>query len=256
MVLIDLHCHLLPGVDDGSPDLATSLKLAQDAVNDGVTHALLTPHHMNGHYVNHKADVLQLTADFQQALNENEIPLTVFPGQEVRINGELLEALRKDDILFADEGGRYMLLEFPSQEVPQYAKEMVFKLRQQGIVPIIVHPERNAELLEHPERLQPFLEQGCLTQLTSSSYLGRFGKKIEKVTTSMIKAGQGAIFASDAHALSHREYELSEALQKLRGEFGAELADTYEQNARDIINGDQVNLDWRPLPKKKRFWFF
>ena len=185
---------------------------------------------MNGHYINHKADVLQLTADFQQALNENEIPLTVFPGQEVRINGELLEALQKDDILFADEGGRYMLLEFPSQEVPQYAKEMVFKLRQQGIVPIIVHPERNAELLEHPERLQPFLEQGCLTQLTSSSYLGRFGKKIEKVTTSMIK--------------------------KLRSEFGAELADTYEQNARDIINGDQVNLDWQPLPKKKRFWFF
>ena len=245
MVLIDLHCHLLPGVDDGSPDLATSLKLAQDAVNDGVTHALLTPHHMNGHYINHKADVLQLTADFQQALNENEIPLTVFPGQEIRINGELLEALQKDDILFADEGGRYMLLEFPSQEVPQ-----------QGIVPIIVHPERNAELLEHPERLQPFLEQGCLTQLTSSSYLGRFGKKIEKVTTSMIKAGQGAIFASDAHALSHREYELSEALKKLRGEFGAELADTYEQNARDIINGEQVNLDWQPLPKKKRFWFF
>lgn len=199
MVLIDLHCHLLPGVDDGSPDLATSLKLAQDAVNDGVTHALLTPHHMNGHYINHKADVLQLTADFQQALNENEIPLTVFPGQEVRINGELLE---------------------------------------------------------HPERLQPFLEQGCLTQLTSSSYLGRFGKKIEKVTTKMIKAGQGAIFASDAHALSHREYELSEALQKLRSEFGAELADIYEQNARDIINGEQVNLDWQPLPKKKRFWFF
>lgn len=256
MVLIDLHCHLLPGVDDGSPDLATSLKLAQDAVNDGVTHALLTPHHMNGHYVNHKQDVLKATDDFQQALNENDIPLTVFPGQEVRLNGELLDTLQKDDILFADEGGRYMLLEFPSQEVPQYAKEMVFKLCQRGIVPIIVHPERNAELLDHPERLQPFLEQGCLTQLTSSSYLGRFGKKIEKVTTEFIKAGQGAIFASDAHALSHREYELSEALDKLSREFGADWADTYEQNARDIINGDSVKLDWQPLRKKKRFWLF
>lgn len=256
MTLVDLHCHLLPGIDDGSPDLATSLKLAREAVNDGVTHALLTPHHMNGRYVNHKTAVIKATDDFQQALNEAKIPLTVFPGQEVHLNGQLLEALDDDDILFADEGNRYLILEFPSQEVPQYALNMIFRLQERGIVPIIVHPERNAELLEHPEKLQPFLERGCLTQLTSSSYLGTFGKKIEKVTTRLIAAGQGTILASDAHALSHREYELSEALAKLRHEFGDAVADRYEQNAKKIINGETVRLDWQPLKKKRHFWLF
>lgn len=101
--LIDLHCHLLPGIDDGSKDMATSLQLASQAVENGVDFALLTPHHMNGVYVNHREDVIRRTDEFAQALRENNIPLTVFPGQEVRINGDLLTALDQQDILFADE---------------------------------------------------------------------------------------------------------------------------------------------------------
>ncbi|MGN1407415.1 tyrosine-protein phosphatase, partial [Lactobacillus sp.] len=169
MTVVDLHCHILPGIDDGSKDWETSLKLAQDAVNDGITHALCTPHTLNGRFLNHKADVIKLTEEFQEKIDQAGIPLTVFPGHEVRLSGGLLDALDKDDILFCDEDGQYMLLELPSNEVPHYTKNMVFQLMQRGITPIIVHPERNNEILEEPTKLQEFLEMGVLVQITASS---------------------------------------------------------------------------------------
>ena len=123
--MIDIHSHLLPGIDDGSESLDVSLQMARDAVADGVTHALMTPHHMNGRYVNHASDVIKLTADFQTELNNANIPLTVFPSQEVRINGGLLSALDDGDILTTDEQGTYILIEFPSDDVPAFTMDML-----------------------------------------------------------------------------------------------------------------------------------
>ena len=107
--MIDIHCHLLPGIDDGSENLDVSLQMARDAVTDGITHALMTPHHMNGHYINHAEDVVDLTNWFQSELDKNNIPLTVFPSQEVRINGNLMSLLDNNDILTTDEQGQYIL---------------------------------------------------------------------------------------------------------------------------------------------------
>lgn len=256
MVLVDVHCHILPGIDDGAKDWETSIKLARQAVSDGVTHAVCTPHTLNGKYVNHKKEVITLTQNFQDMLDDAKIPLTVFPGQEVRISGDLPKALDDDDILFLDEDGQYMLLEFPSDDVPAYAKDMIFKLMQRGIIPVVVHPERNKKILEQPRILQQLIEQGCLVQITASSYMGTFGKKIEEMSREFIAAGQCACFASDAHDLPKRQYQYSEALKKLSKEFGNPLAQQYQDNARALVNGDTVQLNWRPLSKKKKFWLF
>ncbi|QZN92366.1 tyrosine protein phosphatase [Limosilactobacillus panis] len=258
MVMVDLHCHLLPGIDDGSKSMAISLRLAREATENGVTHALLTPHHMNGRYVNHKQDVIRETAEFQKQLQEHDIPLTVFPGQEVRINGNLLEALDNDDILFADEGGRYLMLEFPDDDVPHYTNRMIFNLQQRGIIPVIVHPERNTMIMSKPELLYGLLEKGCLSQITASSYVGTFGKKVEHFSRQLIGAGQGYLFASDAHNLPGRKYEMRQAFDKLRHEFGESLAGQYQQNAKSIINGENVPLNNLQVLKKKRkrFWLF
>ena len=256
MVLVDIHCHILPGIDDGSKNWDTSIKLAKAAVKDGVTHAICTPHTLNGRYTNHKDDIIWLTDLYQQKLDEAKIPLTVFPGQEVRLSGDLIDALDQDDILFCDEDGTYMLLEFPSDDVPTYAQDTIFKVMQRGITPIIVHPERNKKILEEPTVLQELIEQGCLVQITASSYMGTFGKKIEEMSRKFIEAGQCACFASDAHDLPKRQYQYSEALKKLSKEFGSDLAQQYQDNARAFVNGDNVQLDWRPLGKKKKFWLF
>ena len=256
MTLVDIHCHILPGIDDGSKDWETSIKLARDAVKDGVTHAVCTPHTLNGKYINHKKDVIRLTENFQDMLDEAKIPLTVFPGQEVRISGDLPEALDNDDILFLDEDGQYMLLEFPSDDVPTYAKDMIFNIQQRGITPIVVHPERNSRILKEPHILQELIEQGCLVQITASSYVGTFGKEIEKMSKQFIEAGQCACFASDAHDLPKRQYEYSAALKKLGEEFGEERGNEFKNNARAIVNGDNVQLNWRPLKKRKNIFRF
>ena len=257
MVMVDLHCHLLPGIDDGSKNMEISLRLASEAVENGVTHTLLTPHHMNGRYVNHKQDVIKRTVEFRQQLQEHNIPLTVFPGQEVRINGQLIDALDKDDILFADEDNRYLMLEFPDDDVPHYTNQMIFELQQRGITPIIVHPERNTKIMAHPELLYQLLQKGCLSQITASSYVGTFGKKVEDFSKKLIANGQGYLFASDAHDLPGRKYEMRQAFEKLSREYGQELAERYSNNARAIINGENVPInEVRELKKKKRFWLF
>lgn len=120
--IVDLHCHLVPGIDDGSPDLEHSLELARTAVAEGITHILATPHHLDGDYVNHRRDVVRHVSDFQQELDNYGIPLVIFPGQEVHINGDL--TAKYDDLLGIDEDKKYMLIEFPHGSVPAYAKRL------------------------------------------------------------------------------------------------------------------------------------
>ena len=253
--MIDLHCHLLPGVDDGSKDMDSSLKLAKSAVKDGITHALLTPHHMNGVYVNHKKDIIHATKIFQNELLKHHIPLVVFPGQEIRINGDLLQSLDDDDILFADEGGQYLMLEFPDDDIPNYTSNMIYELMQRGIIPVIVHPERNTKIMKQPDILYDLLNEGCLSQITASSYVGIFGHKVQKFSKQLIQAGQVYIFASDAHNLPNRKYEMRKAFHKLRREFGEDLTNELEENAKSIINGDFVlPHELQPIKSKKKRW--
>lgn len=252
--MIDIHCHLLPGLDDGSPTLEHSLDLAQAAVSDGITHALMTPHHMNGRYVNHAPEVTLATEQFQTALDDAQIPLVVFASQEVRINGGLLAALDAGDILTTDPEGKYMLLEFPSEEVPAYSEKMIFDIQQRGITPIIVHPERNQGFMDKPELLYEFGKRGALAQVTSSSYVGVFGKKVQAFTQDIIDNGLAQFLASDAHYMENRDYVMGQAFAQLAHEQGQNVADIFDENAKAAINGDYIQrLAMQPI-KKKRFF--
>ncbi|KRM27023.1 exopolysaccharide biosynthesis protein [Limosilactobacillus panis DSM 6035] len=202
-------------------------------------------------------DVIRRTKEFQKQINAYNIPLTVFPGQEVRINGRLLEALDKDDILFADTAGKYMMLEFPDDDVPHYTNRMIFDLQQRGIIPVIVHPERNTEIMARPDLIYQLLQKGCLSQITASSYVGTFGKKVENFSHRLIEAGQGYVFASDAHDLPGRRYEMLQAFDKMKHEFGQKMVEQYQQNARSIINGENVLMnEIKKIKRKKKFWLF
>ncbi|KJW11734.1 tyrosine protein phosphatase [Levilactobacillus spicheri] len=248
---------MLPGVDDGAKDLPFALDMARAAVNEGISHILLTPHHMDGDYTNHKKDVLERVSTFQEEITQAQIPLTVFPGQEVHLTGDLLKAIDQDDILYMDEGGRYLLLELPHSGVPEYTEDIIFELRTRGITPVIAHPERNHGFQKNPNKIYDFVEMGCLMQLTSSSYLGIFGKDIETLTSKIIDANLGCAFASDAHNFKGRRFVMQEAFRKLEREKGDFFAEQFNNNAKSIINGDPVERgEIQKISTRKKFWFF
>ena len=252
--MIDIHSHLLPGIDDGSENLNASLQMARDAVADGVTHALMTPHHMNGRYVNHASDVIKLTADFQTELNNANIPLTVFPSQEVRINGGLLSALDDGDILTTDEQGTYILIEFPSDDVPAFTMDMLFQIQQRGLVPIIVHPERNTRLMKEPQLLNDMVSRGAYAQVTASSYVGTFGKAVTAFSEDIIANGLAHLFASDAHHIPGRKYNMRAAFDKLTKQYGQSMVNEFDNNARALVNGEPL-VRWHETPIKKMIFF-
>ncbi len=253
--LVDLHCHILPGIDDGSPDLEHSLTLAKQAVADGVTHILATPHHLDNNYVNHRLDVIKKTNDFQNELDASGIQLQVFPGQEVHINGDLPQCY--DDLLGVDEKKRYMLLEFPHSNVPAYAKRLIFELQKLGTTPIIVHPERNKEIQADLNLLYDFIQRGALAQLTATSYVGGFGEHVADISKKLVDHRLVQLVASDAHVLQGRNFVLREALEKIVTDFSPEVAYEFEKNAEDLLNGfGVVSKGYRKIEKKKRFIFF
>lgn len=253
--IVDLHCHILPNIDDGSPDLEHSIQLANDAIKDGVTHILATPHHLDRNYINHKADVIEYTNAFQKELDDRGIELKVFPGQEVHINGELIK--NYDDLLGADERKRYMMLEFPHSNVPAYAKRIIFDLQKAGTIPVIVHPERNKEIQGDLNILYDFIEQGALAQLTATSYVGGFGKEVEEASKKMIEHNLIHVIASDAHSLNGRDFVLREGLEKIGRDFDEDIAYMFEKNAETILNGDYLTpFEPIKIQKKKRFFFF
>lgn len=250
--LVDLHCHILPGIDDGSPNLATSLELARSAVSEGIGYILATPHHLDRQYVNHRAAVEQAVVNFQRELDLAKIPLTIFPGQEVHLNGDLLERL--PDLLGLDESMHYMLVEFPHQEVPTYARELFFQLNCQDIIPVIAHPERNAQILKHPEILYDLETQGALAQLTATSLVGGFGKKLRKFSIELIKHGLVQVVASDAHALKNRKFALREAYLAL-DEINRDFGPIFFDNSKRLLNGEFMERQIPLQPISKSGWW-
>lgn len=254
--LVDLHCHILPGVDDGSPDLEHSLQLAYQAVADGVTHILATPHHLDKNYVNHHKAVIEKTAEFQAALCERKIPLKVFPGQEIHINGNLLS--NYDDFLGTDIKKNYILLELPHGDVPAYTDRIIFELRKRGTTPVIVHPERNLKIQSDQNILYNLVQKGALAQLTATSYIGGFGEHVANISRSLISHGLIHVVASDAHVLPGRNFVLRESINEIAKEFGRQQSQFFKHNAECLLNGIEiVQQPYSPIIKrKKRFYIF
>ena len=225
--MIDLHSHILPGIDDGAPDLATALELSKIAVNDGITHMVCTPHIHPGRYDNTLETIQQALNELQAGLIEQHIDLVIHAAAEVRFGMELMVSVKQQSIPFLGEwqGKPVLLLEFPHGEIPFGAERLTAWLLQQGIKPMIAHPERNKGLLRAPEKLKPFLEQGCLLQVTAGAVAGRFGQAVQELAYKLLKEDVVTILASDAHNIEHRPPILSQgrdAAAALIGESAAQ----------------------------------
>lgn len=255
--MIDLHCHILPTMDDGAQSIAEAILMAEAAVSQGISRVLCTPHHNNGKDTNSPRKVKLKTAELQQELDKRRIPLVLVGGQEIRISGSLIEQIKQKDLLFVDTSNKYLLIEFPAREIPAYADKLFFELLVRGHTPILVHPERNGPVIGNPNLLAPFLEMGVLTQLTAASYVGCFGKKIARTAKQMVAHNMVHIIASDAHSnIGKRGFFMKEAYGKIQQDFGEKKVVLMQQTAKDILNGNEVIRPQFTEFKRKKLGLF
>lgn len=229
--MIDLHCHLLPGIDDGPASLEESLALARALVADGITHVVATPHVYPGRYANKRSNITAEHARFVQALAAAQIPLAVSFAGEVRLDPEVLDWLAEGELPFlageaAVTGGacKALLLEMPDGQVPLGADRFCNMLLKQGITPVIAHPERNRGVMEKLERIRPFVDAGCQLQLTAASVIGEFGRKAHDTALQLLDQGWVNVVATDAHNLRGRAPRLQAAQAWLAEHYGPAVA--------------------------------
>ena len=224
--LIDIHNHLLPGIDDGAATLADTIALAKAMVANGISHCVCTPHIQPGKFDNNRASISAAFKQTQAALIEHHIPLHIAMSAEVRFGLEVMQQVTNQEIPFLGlwQGKPVLLLEFPHNELPFGADKLTQWLFKQGVVPMIAHPERNRGLQQNYRKLAPFIKQGCLFQVTAASVTGYFGSASRDLAEQMLKEGLVTVLASDAHNLQYRPPMLKEgrlAAEKIVGEVAA-----------------------------------
>jgi protein-tyrosine phosphatase len=247
--LIDLHSHVLPGVDDGAADLGDSIDIARAAAADGVTVLAATPH-VRDDYPTSATTMERLLEETRRAIRAAGVDLELRPGGEIAV--DFLSRLDDDELRRFSLGGdtRYLLLEFPYYGWPLELGDLVFRLETRGFMPVLAHPERNRDVQEKPERLRQLVEAGALVQVTAASLEGRLGRSSKQAAHTLLERELAHLVASDAHTAAVREGGLARGVA---GVGDAALAQWLSQDVPAAILADE-----RPPPRpepRRRSWF-
>jgi protein-tyrosine phosphatase len=221
--MIDLHCHLLPGIDDGPKTIDMSLEMARLAAADGITTIACTPHILPGVYNNTGPGILTAIADLQEALNQALIQIRLVAGADVHVAPDLAAQLQDGRALTLNKS-RYFLLEPPQHVLPPGLADYIFGLQVAGYVPIITHPERLSWVENHYDLVKRLVDTGSLMQLTAGALTGRFGRRPRHLAERMLDDGLCHVVASDGHNTDRRRPCLSEARELLARRLGEEEA--------------------------------
>lgn len=252
--MIDTHCHILFGIDDGAQDLEESMRMCSIASSDGIKIIIATPHYIDGMAIS--SDVHDKLAVLNEELKKRSMELSILPGSEIYLGLDTYEHLHRRDCPSLNNS-RYVLVEFSMMDVPRYVSDALYNLRLKGYVPIIAHPERNVIIMEKPELVYDFVMEGCLIQINSTSLTGLSGKGPRKAAELLLKHRLVHFIASDAHSSKRRVPVLSgawELADKLGGAGTAErLMNT---NPRAVIDDAKINFTEPIKFKKKMFDIF
>lgn len=257
--MIDCHCHLLPGIDDGARDMPYALEMAKVAVQSGTTEMILTPHHNDGMYFNILDDVIEGVERFQLALDAEKIPLKLHPGSELHVVPELPEQVTNGIACTYANKNKAALLELPKNSLPLGAEQIIEQIAYLGITPIIAHPERNSVLCHKPEIMKMWFERGWKFQLTNQSISGQFGQVIQDACYFWLSQGWIHLIASDAHRSQGRSPDMRKGVEQLRSWFGSEVALLLSDcNPRQLIEG--IEMTDMPIinqgsERKEKKWF-
>ena len=254
--LIDIHAHILPGVDDGAGNGAEAVEAARLAFSLGVEHIVATPHVIPGVYRNDRNTVLEAVAGLQRLLDEQGVSVQVFPGAEYYVEPDLPEKAGRGELVTLNNQGRHVLVELPIQSIPGYVDRVLFDLLVQGVTPVLAHPERNAVLAKEPDRMYQLIQKGVLVQVTAGSLVGMFGREVRAAAVLFVRQRWVHFVASDLHGPGGRLSSFLEAVDVLDGMVGAEARKLLvAENPRRVLDGLPVAVG-EPLAVSRRTGFF
>lgn len=220
---VDIHCHLIPGIDDGAKSWDETLAMARMAVEDGFGTMIVTPHQLGAYRHNTGAIIRERAAELQRVLTEHNIPLRILPGADVRIESDMVPLLRKGEVLTLADQRKHVLLELP-HDIYIPLDRLLAELTAARIVGILSHPERNQGILENPRVVPPLVASGCLTQVTAGSLLGAFGPQLQRFTEDLIAQRLVHFVSTDAHGPKSRRPLLRRAFDRVTEIAGSDTA--------------------------------
>ena len=256
--VIDIHSHIMPDIDDGARTLEEAIEMARIATEDGIEYMVSTPHMFNGLSHNPEPpEILERVAALNEAIAGKGVK--ILPGNEVHISHDIAAQAQNKRVTTINQRN-YMLVEFPQLTVPVGAEELFYKLQLQGVRPILVHPERNGQLQNHPSMVGKFVERGVLIQVTAMSVTGEFGPTARACAEVLLRHDCVHFLATDTHRTKSRPPILSKGRDAAAAIVGPERAAALvETNPRAVINGESLQAP-PPLPfhsttKSKRSFF-
>ena len=238
--MIDLHCHIMPGIDDGSTSVDLTKEMLDLAVQDGFKGIVVTPHRFNGIHEIHSVSKLTETLELTQELAGNRIKL--YLGCELRFTHELLKHVFETKLAPTINGGSYILVEFPTFVIPPNTEDVLFELQSGGVTPIIAHPERNRMISNNPSIFYKLVDMGAYGQINGGSVLGRFGSEAKRTAELLITNGLGHFLSSDAHNMGGRKPKLKEAVAAVGRLVGPDAAH------KMAFDNPLAVVEDRPLP--------
>jgi protein-tyrosine phosphatase len=245
----------LPGIDDGAKDWDESLAMARMAVEDCTTTIVATPHQLGSFRRNLGDGIRNLVAQLQQRLTTADIPLRVLPGADVRIEEDMVPRLATGEVLTLGDHGRHVLLEQP-HELLLPLEPVLAKLSRHDIVGILSHPERNVGILGRPDVLLPFVDAGCLMQITAGSLCGTFGPACQQLAEWMLSEGLVHFIATDGHGQRTRRPLMRRAYERAAELTDVETADLLcHRNPSLVAAGREVPPGRRQVPIRQRSWW-
>jgi protein-tyrosine phosphatase len=255
--MVDLHCHILPGLDDGPATIEESIAMAESAIADGITHVVATPHSSSRYFFDFWR-VRRLRDELQARIGDR---LKIATGCDFHLNLENLESFRKDPRHYCINQRDFLLVEFNEFSIPPAMDQMLHEIQLAGVRPVITHPERNGILRAHPERLKKWVRRGCFAQVTGGALTGGFSAGSQEDALRWIGEGLIHFVASDAHNSRSRPLRLQPAYDAVVDRFGQEKARAlFQDNPIAAFEGRELphvpEVEDELPPRRKRFFFF
>lgn len=237
---IDIHCHILPGVDDGSPNIETSLKMLETALSEGTKGMILTPHHKPMHHNVSPEHLEDYTSELMGRAHEAGIKVQLFPGNEIYYSDQTIKELESGRASTM-AGSDYVLIEFHPTDMYKTIHNALYAVLSAGYLPVLAHVERYADMAKHIKYVDELIDMGIYIQVNAGSVMGKYGLGIRHFTRELLKRQMVHFVATDAHDNASRAPHLLDCRDYVEGRLGEKYAlEIFHDNAMKILRNEII----------------